>query len=159
MRRCVARQRRSFSPGCSAHTAYHHRLTAIGATIGGVVVLPASGITTNGDLQRSISRSVCMFERRVLMGLMWLAACLSREGWAFVGRAPRESQHGKRGKRGGYRSQMDRYSGPARIGRSRVVLARCCRSCRSRQAASDREKRALFTSPDLESVRGRRSSP
>jgi len=121
--------------------------------------LPASGMTINGDLQRSTSRPACMFERRRLMGLTWLAARSSREGWVFVGRAPRKGQHGERGKRGGYRLRTGWRSWRAGIGRSRVVLARRSRCCRSRQAASDREKRVLATSPDLGSVRGRRSSP
>jgi hypothetical protein len=44
---------RSFAPGGSAHAAHRRRSAVSGATAGGVVLSPASGVTTNGDLQRS----------------------------------------------------------------------------------------------------------
>jgi hypothetical protein len=94
------------------------------------------------------------------MELTWLAARSSRKGWAVACRFLREEGAGSEGKRGGRAAPKEpSVQGEARIGRSRDVPVRRCRSCRSRQAASDSEKRAFSTSPDLGNVRGRGSSP
>jgi len=161
MRRRMRGEGRSFTPGCSVHVAYRHRFNSPAAQ-----PVARSERCPQATRRRAVAfhvhtsqRACRRWESSVDGGYVARCPLTSRE----VGsRVPRSSK-GARGRRGRTRSvhgsKRPVHSRRARIGRSRSVPARRKSVCRSRQAASDSEKRALTISPDLESVRGRESSP
>jgi hypothetical protein len=127
--RSHARRGGSFAPSGSTRVSSSSSFQpVIGATGNGFVASPASGVPKSGGLQRFDLCALAAPGGNALVGLAWLAARSSRKGWATsMPSCPFGSSAGSEGNAGGARLQNGRAFRRARIGRSRVVLARRCR--------------------------------
>jgi len=161
MRRRMRGERRSFAPGGSAHAAYCHRFNPLSAQ-------PAAG--SRGCPQASSRRAVAVGVQ--LSGVLATPGSERRRGsrGSLPARSERDGlTHTVFSARGSAESEGDRggRAAPKGLGvhggRESDARGMCpcvvvvC--CRSRKAASDSEKRAVSTSPDLEIARGRGSRP
>jgi len=117
----------SFAPGRSTH---HNSLPSfqpsIGATGRGFAVPPASGTAKSGGLRRSIRLQACSASGWKGDGLGWLAARLSREGWAIASCAPSKgvAREARANAEDDVAPKEPSVHGAARIGRSRGVPVR-----------------------------------
>jgi len=130
MRRSHVRRVRAFTPGVSTRVStLSSYQPVIGATGYGIVASPASGAPKSEDHRRFTFWCICDIRRQALV--RWrgsLPAHLQRDG-LLQAVLPLRRQLGKRGKRGRTGSSRPGCQ-RARIGRSSVVLARHCRSCK-----------------------------